>query len=150
MNSVAERAAELLTPAIEREGYEVVDIDYSKSYGENNLTVFIYKKGGVTLEDCERVNEAVDALLEANDLTNGAPYNLNVSSPGLDRPVVTEDDFRRSLGEELELIFRDHAKKKVNGILVSYDKNEVTLKVKGRDTNYSRNNIDTVRPYIKF
>ena len=152
MHAIAERAKKELTPIIESIGYEVVDVDWSKSYGENNLTVFIYKKGGVTLEDCEKVNDAVDAYLDENDLTDGLAYNFNVSSPGLDRPVVTPDDFRRSLDTELEILFKKPLgkKKKANGILVSYDENTVTLLVKDKETVFDRQNAEVIRPYIKF
>ena len=152
MNVIAERAKKELTPIIESIGYEVVDVDWSKSYGENNLTVFIYKKGGITLDDCEKVNDALDAFLDENDLTDGQAYNFNVSSPGLDRPVVTPDDFRRSLDTELEILFKNPIgkKKKVNGILVSYDDATVTLLVKDKETVFDRQNAEVIRPYIKF
>ena len=152
MNVIAERAKKELTPLIESIGYEVVDVDWSKSYGENNLTVFIYKKGGITLDDCEKVNDALDAFLDENDLTDGQAYNFNVSSPGLDRPVVTPDDFRRSLDTELEILFKNPIgkKKKANGILVSYDDATVTLLVKDKETVFDRQNAEVIRPYIKF
>lgn len=152
MNVIAERAKKELTPIIESIGYEVVDVDWSKSYGENNLTVFIYKKGGITLDDCEKVNDALDAFLDENDLTDGQAYNFNVSSPGLDRPVVTPDDFRRSLDTELEILFKNPIgkKKKANGILVSYDDATVTLLVKDKETVFDRQNAEVIRPYIKF
>lgn len=152
MNAIAERAKKELTPIIESIGYEVVDVDWSKSYGENNLTVFIYKKGGITLDDCEKVNDALDAFLDENDLTDGQAYNFNVSSPGLDRPVVTPDDFRRSLDTELEILFKNPIgkKKKAYGILVSYDDATVTLLVKDKETVFDRQNAEVIRPYIKF
>lgn len=152
MNAIADRAKEALTPLIEQAGYEVVDVDWSKSYGEYNLTVYIFKKGGVTLEDCEKVNDAVDEFLDKNDLTDGLAYNFNVSSPGLDRPVVTEDDFRRSLDTDIEILFKKPMgkKKKVNGILVQYDENTVTLVVKGKETVFDRQNAEIIRPYISF
>lgn len=152
MNAVIEKAKELLTPVIEQEGYEVVDIDYAKSYGENTLTVYIFKKGGITFQDCEKVNDAVIAILDENDITDGAPYNFNVSSPGLDRPVVTDDDYRRSLDTELEIIFKEPygKKKKVNGVLVAYDGESATLKIKDKETRLPKDNFQIVRPYIKF
>ncbi|MBR1748133.1 MAG: ribosome maturation factor RimP [Clostridia bacterium] len=152
MSDIAERARTALTPLVEAAGYEVVDVDWSKSYGENNLTVFIFKKGGVTLEDCEKVNDAVDAFLDENDLTDGQAYNFNVSSPGLDRPVRTPDDFRRSLDTELEILFIKPIgkKKKANGVLVAYDDATVTLKNKDKEIVYDRQNVEIIRPYIKF
>ncbi len=150
--TVIKRAEEVIVPVAESIGYEVVEIKYGVMYGENNLTVFIFKKGGITLEDCEKVNDALETVLDENDITDGEAYNLNISSPGLDRPVVSDDDYRRSLDTEIEIIFKKPLgkKKKVNGILVSYDENAVTLKVKDKEVSFERNNFDVVRPYIKF
>ena len=152
MNVVAQKAQELVTPIIENIGYEVVDIDYSKSYGENNLTIYIFKKGGVTLDDCEKVNNALDEVLDNNDITDGVAYNLNISSPGLDRPIVTKDDFRRNLDTEIEVLFIEPVgkKKKTNGILVAYDDDTVTLRSKDKDVVIDRKNASQIRPYIKF
>ena len=152
MNDIVSKAKELLTPIIESIGYEVVDIDYSKSYGEYNLTVYIFKKGGITFDDCEKVNNALDEVLDENDITNGAAYNLNISSPGLDRPIVTPDDFRRSLDTEIEILFINpiNKRKMANGILVAYDDNTVTLKIKDKNEVFDKKNASIIRPYIKF
>ena len=152
MNTIVEKAREILTSAVENAGYEIVDIDFAKSYGEDNLTIYIFKKGGVSLDDCEKVNNLLDPILEENDLTDGKPYNLNISSPGLDRPVVSPDDYRRSLDTELEIVFIEPIgkKKKANGILLSYDEETLTLKVKDKEVKFNKNNAKVVRPYIKF
>jgi len=152
MDTVVERARNVVTPIIESLGYEVVEITYGKSYGENNLTVYVFKKGGITFADCEKINDALDGALDAEDITDGASYNLNISSPGLDRPVKSEDDYRRSLDTDLEFIFKKPLgkKKKVHGILLSYDENSVNVDIKGKPTVLEKSNFETVRPYIKF
>ncbi|MGN1042155.1 MAG: ribosome maturation factor RimP [Christensenellales bacterium] len=150
--NIVEKATELIVPIVENLGYEVVEITYGKNYGENNLTVFIYKKGGVSLCDCEKVNDALNDVLEENDVTEGQAYNFNVSSPGLDRPIKSDDDYRRSLDTEIEILFKKPLgkKKKANGILIGYDENSVTLSVKGKETVFDKENFEVVRPYIKF
>ena len=152
MIDIVKRAEELFTPILTENGYEIVEIRFEKQFGEDTLTVFAYKKGGITLEDCEKISSLLDPVLEENDLTEGKAYNFNVSSPGLDRPVVTEDDFRRSLDTELEVIFLKPKGKafKASGILVSYDADTLTLSSKDKTTVFKRNEIQTVRPYIKF
>lgn len=152
MNAVAEKAKEILTPVVESAGYEIVEVDYSKSYGEFNLTVFIFKKGGISLEDCEKVNALADEVLEQEDVTDGIAYNLNISSPGLDRLIVSDDDFRRSLDTEIEIIFLQPLgkKKKVVGELIAYDDKTATLIVKNIKTVFNRDNFKIVRPYINF
>lgn len=150
--SVIERATEILKPHVESAGYEVVEIDYSKSYGENNLTIYIFKKGGVTFADCEKVNDILDPVLEENDITDGDAYNLNISSPGLDRLIKSDDDYRRSLDTEIEIIFKVPMgkKKKINGTLLSYTETTVNLKSKDKEITLDKSNFDIVRPYIKF
>lgn len=152
MNEVSKRAEELFAPILTENGYEIVEIRFDKQFGEDTLTVFVYKKGGITLEDCEKINELLDPVLDENDITEGKPYTFNVSSPGLDRPVVTDDDFRRSLDTELEVIFHKPKGKalKASGTLVSYDDDTLTLVSKDKSTVYKRTDIQTVRPYIKF
>lgn len=152
MNEISKRAEELFAPILNENGYEIVEIRFDKQFGEDTLTVFVYKKGGITLEDCEKINELLDPVLDENDLTDGKPYTFNVSSPGLDRPVVTDDDFRRSLDTELEVIFLKPKGKalKASGTLVAYDDESLTLVSKDNTTVYKRSDIQTVRPYIKF
>ncbi len=152
MNEVSKRAEELFASILNENGYEIVEIRFDKQFGEDTLTVFVYKKGGITLEDCEKINELLDPVLDENDLTDGKPYTFNVSSPGLDRPVVTDDDFRRSLDTELEVIFLKPKGKalKASGTLVAYDDESLTLVSKDKTTVYKRSDIQTVRPYIKF
>ena len=74
-------------------GYEIVEVRYTKEYGKFNLTVFIWHADEVTLDDCEKVHNAVSDALDAAEDLFPADYILNVSSSGLDRPIVTDDDF---------------------------------------------------------
>lgn len=152
MNEIAEAAAVLITPIIEKMGYEVVEINYKKQYGENNLNVFVYKKGGVTLSDCESITHALDECLDAKDITKGDAYNLNISSMGLDRPIVTLDDYRRNMETDIEIILKNPLDKKnsVHGVMVDYDDESVTIISKCKKTKYYKNNISIVRPYINF
>ena len=152
-NEIEVTAHELALPVIEELGYELVETRYTKTNGENNLTFYIYKKGGIMIDDCEKVSKAIDQIMDDNDVSHGEFYYLNVSSLGLDRPVVTEDDYRRSLDTDLELIFVDGAekkKKKTHGILVSYDDENVVIDEKGRQVSYKKENLATVRPYLNF
>lgn len=152
MANIVANAKEIISPVVEKLGYEVVDIEYKKQYGENDLIIYIYKKGGVSLDDCELVNNALDEVLDKADISEGQNYNLNISSPGLDRKVVSEDDYRRSLDTELELIFITPIGKrdKTHGTLIAYDEICVTLKQKDKDIKYDKTNISIVRPYINF
>jgi ribosome maturation factor RimP len=112
MNGIEMKAEETGRPVIEKLGYELVETQYKDIYGNPTLTFFIYKKGGVTLDDCEAVSNALDGVMDENDVTDGKFYHLNVSSLGLDRPILTDDDFRRNIGEDVELIFVEKIGKK--------------------------------------
>ncbi len=142
-----------ITPVIEGLGYELVDAEYKTQFGVKALVVYIFKKGGIGFDDCIKVDEAITPVLETLDPSDGAQYNLNVSSPGLDRPVVTEDDYRRNLDEELEAIYikRDSdGNKRVHGILVGYDEDSFTLSIDGKERKIEKSAIKKLQPYIKF
>ena len=142
---------ETITPIVENAGYEIVDVTFEKSYGTDTLTVFIYKKGGVDLSDCEKVSTLLDPILDEVDFCS-AGYNFNVSSPGLDRPIVTMDDYRRNEGEEVEILFKSPKgkKKSAHGKMLCYDEESLTVLEKGKEIKYLKSDAETVRPYIKF
>lgn len=131
-------------------GYETVEIRYTKEFGKLNLTVFIWNEDEITLDDCERVHNAVSDALDAKESLFPDDYVLNVSSSGLDRPIVTDDDFRRALGTEIEAVAD---REKTHGILKAYDAESFTLITDGRPPKEKiifRNNKTKVQPYIRF
>lgn len=152
MSEIIKKANEFIVPVIEGMGYEVVDIEYKKVFSDMNLTFYIYKKEGITLDDCEKVNNALEEPLESCDITGGAPYVLNISSPGLDRPIVTDKDFQRSLDTEIEIMLNEklNKKSKLNGLLKSFDEQKLVIAKDGKDTEILRTNTKWIKPYIKF
>lgn len=152
MADVLSQAQKYIAPIIEDMGYEVVDIEYKKLYNQMNLTFYIYKQGGITIEDCERVNNALDAPLEQYDITQGQPYILNISSPGLDRPIKTDKDLSRNMNTEIEVALHQpqNKKKKLSGELIGFDETTIRILSKGKETIINRNNIKKILPYIKF
>lgn len=151
MKNITENAFALTNNIVVSLGYEIVDIEYKMMYNEYNLTYFIYKNGGVSLDDCEKVSKAIEIVLDEADITKGNPYNLNVSSTGLDRLIVSMDDYRRSLETEIEVIFNKTLnKKKAKGTLVSYDESTFTLLNKDKKDTYNKSDCQIVRPYINF
>ena len=152
MSKIAEIVEELVTPIANELGCEVVEVEFAKKHNGDNLTVFIDKKGGVTLEDCEAVHNAIDLPLDECDPTNGKPYTLNVSSPGIDRPIVTDKDYSRNMGEELEVkLFQAIDKKKVFvGNLVEFDENKIILEINGNKQELERKMISKATKYINF
>jgi len=104
MSKVVDIVTEKIVPIIEALGYEVVEVAYgSRPDRQMHLTFFIDSVSGITLDDCEKVSNAVDGPLEELHPTDGQPYALDVSSPGLDRLFKTERDWLRNVGREVEI-----------------------------------------------
>ena len=117
-----------LQPIADDMQIEIVEVEF-KQGKEPALTVYIDIEGGVDLNVCERFHRAIDQILDEVDPTFGAPYTLNVSSPGLDRPLKTPRDFEKCKGEKVEvkLYAPMKGKKFFEGTLVSYDEHCVEI-----------------------
>lgn len=153
MANVKTQVEELISPIVESFGLELVEVTFAKMHDGMHLTVFIDKKGGVTIEDCEDVHRAIDEPLDTLDPTNGAAYTLNVSSPGLDREIKTDKDFNRNVGEVLEIhLFKKlFAAKKYVGELISFNDNLIIVKdKKGKEIEIERSLISKATKYIEF
>ena len=123
-------------------GVEIVDA----------LTIYIETENGVDLDACEKFHNAINDPIDELDPSNGAPYTLNVSSPGLDRPFKTNRDFERNLGEEVEIkLFAPlKGKKFLEGFLTAFDENSVTVKIGNEELKLSKNKIAKINKAIKF
>lgn len=122
------RTEKILIPILEQLNFELVDVEYVKEGGTWYLRAYIDKEGGIAVDDCEVVSRALGEILDKEDFVEDA-YILEVSSPGLGRPLKKEKDFQRSLGEEVEVRTYKaiNKQKEFTGILKSYDKENVTL-----------------------
>ncbi len=143
---------EKIEPCVTSLGYEIVEVEFVKKGGDDNLTIYIDIPSGVSLDDCEKVHMAVDPLIDELDPTAGKPYILNVSSPGLDRPFKKQRDFERNYGREAEvrLYAPMKGKKTYEGVLVRRDDNSLTLKTDKEEITIENNKIALVRPLVKF
>ena len=142
-----ERTEKLLGPILEENHFELVDVEYVKEGGSWYLRAYIDKPGGITVDDCEIVNRALGDLLDEEDFIEDS-YILEISSPGLGRPLKKERDFARSLGEEVEIrTYRMvNKQKEFRGILKAYDKDTVTIEEEeGQDQIFERENIALIR-----
>ena len=95
-----QRAEEMILPLVEAQRFELVDVEYVKEAGNWYLRVYIDKEGGITVDDCELISRAFSDLLDEADFIEDS-YILEVSSPGLGRPLKKEKDYARSMGKEL-------------------------------------------------
>ena len=133
-------------------GIECVEVEFKK--GKNpELTLYIDKEGGVDLNTCELFHNAINEPLDELDPTFGLPYRLNVSSLGIDRPFKTDNDFISHIGQrvEVKLYASIKGKKFYDGILMSYDKEKITLKVDEKNTfTIELKSIVKINEYIDF
>ena len=129
----------ILTPIVESRGFELVDVEYVKEAGTWYLRGYIDKPGGITVNDCEDVSRAFSDIME-------------ISSPGLDRPLKKEKDFKRSLGKLVEIrTYRPIEKQKeFCGILNAYDSNSVTIDEDGTERTFDKKDIALIRLAIEF
>lgn len=128
MSKIADSVMNLVAPIAEKLGLEVVEVAYEKKYDGMNLTVFIDKDGGVSIDDCEKLHRAIDEPLDRLDPIEGS-YTLNVSSLGIDRPLKTDRDFKRNLNKKItvKLYSPLNGKKKFSGVLLSFDDTSFVL-----------------------
>lgn len=129
------KTEELVMPIIEENNFELVDVEYVKEGGSFFLRVYIDKEGGITVDDCEIVSRQLSDLLDEKDFIPGA-YILEVSSPGLDRPLKKEKDFARSLQKEVDVkLYKPlNKEKEYRGILIDYDEEKVVLELEEEET----------------
>jgi ribosome maturation factor RimP len=136
----------LLEPTIERLGYELVDLEVRLGSGNGLVRVFIDKPDGIDLDDCEKVSLAVSALLDVEDPVPGN-YNLEVSSPGLDRKLTKPEHFQRFAGEtvKVQMRFPIEGRRRFRGTLVSSDDENIVVEVDGESHSLPLKTIDTAR-----
>lgn len=137
---------ELLEPTVERLGYELADVE-ARLGGKGGLVrLTIDKPDGIDLDDCEKVSLAVSALLDVEDPVPGN-YNLEVSSPGLDRKLTKAAHFERFEGEtvKVQMRFPIEGRRRFRGTLVSTDDENIVVEVDGQSHSLPLATIDTAR-----
>ncbi len=146
-----QKAEKLLAPIVEANGFELVDVEYVKEVGEWYLRGYIDKPGGITVNDCEVVSRAFSDKLDEHDFIEDS-YIMEISSPGLDRPLKKDKDFERNMGKMVELrTYRPIEKQKeFCGVLAAYDGNSVTIEEDGESRTFDKKEIALIRLYIEF
>lgn len=124
------RTEEILMPIMEANSFELADVEWVKEGANWYLRAYIDKEGGITIDDCETVSRALGDILDEQDFIS-ENYILEVSSPGLDRPLKKNKDFERSIGKDVEIkLYRAlNKQKEFTGILEGYDDESVTIRL---------------------
>lgn len=146
------RTEQYLLPLMEQYAFELVDVEYVKEAGNWYLRAYIDKPGGIAVDDCEVISRQLSDWLDQEDFIEDG-YILEVSSPGLGRPLKKEKDFARSLGDEVEIrLYKPKNKQKeFTGVLTAYDKDTVTLEAEdGNSEVFNRAEIALIRLAFDF
>lgn len=150
--SYEKKTEEYLLPLTEECRFDLVDVEYVKEAGNWYLRAYIDKEGGITVDDCELVSRRLGDWLDEADFIEDS-YILEVSSPGLGRPLKKDKDFERSIGKDVEIkLYKPMNKQKdYTGTLVAYDKETVTISGEdGSELLFCRPEIALIRLAFDF
>ena len=150
--SYESRVEKHLRPLIEEHGFELVDVEYVTEEGTGYLRAYIDKEGGIAVDDCEVISRALSDWLDKEDFIDDS-YILEVSSPGLGRPLKKERDFVRSMGKDVDVrLYRQlNKQKEFTGALSAYDENTVTLTMEdGSQMVFEKADIALIRLALDF
>ena len=145
------RTEAFLLPVLAEHNFELWDVEYVKEAGTWYLRAYIDKEGGIAVDDCEVISRILSDWLDQTDFIEES-YILEVSSPGLGRPLKKERDFERSLGEEVEIrLYKAlNKQKEFTGILKAYDKETVTIETAEGELVFNRPDIALIRLAFDF
>jgi len=126
-DKVKEQVIDLIEKPLAQQGYELADVVLGRYKTSVTLRFFVYSAGGVSLEECARLSRSVGDIIDETDLFDKG-YTLEISSPGLDRPLKTGLDFRYRIGEKIRVHFVDSKRKNITAEIVSATDKTVELK----------------------
>lgn len=140
-----EKIAGLCQKYAEEFAYELVDVEIDKEPTGKYLRIYIDKDGGITLDDCEQYHRKVQPFLEKVE------YDfLEVSSPGIDRPLKKEEDFTKNLGKLVEIRFykNTQGKKMLVATLTDFQKDAIAVEDQGEEKRFLLKEIALIKPFI--
>ena len=151
MSKITDLVTDLARPVVEANGCSLWDVEYIKEAGSWYLRLYIDKKGGVSIDDCEAVSRGVDPLLDEADPIQDA-YTFEVSSAGADRPLKKPEHFAAFLGAEVDVKFYQavNGQKSCTGILAGYQDGDVTLTLGNETVTFPKKEIAFVRLHVRF
>jgi len=157
LSTVVETVTGLVTPILDEQNFELVEVEFVKEGKNWFLRVFIDKEGGIDIEECAYVSEKLSEKLDSMD-PDPIPqaYFLEVSSPGAERPLKKEADYKKALGEYINISLYQavDGQKQYEGFLVSLNETELVLKIRiktrEKELSFDRKNIAKARLAIQF
>jgi ribosome maturation factor RimP len=149
--SIPQKVEELVAPILEEMGFELVDTAYVSKSGRWVLQLFIDKEGGVTVDDCAAVSGEIGDLIDVRDIIDHE-YVLEVSSPGLDRPLKKTKDFLRVVGQKVKIRTAQPREGRSNftGRLERVNGDRLTLLVDGREQSFAVDELEKANLVYEF
>ncbi len=150
-NNIESKVEELLKPIITNLGYTLYDVIYEKEGQDYYLRIFIDKPTGIDINDCEKVNNEINDVLDEADYIK-SQYFLEVSSPGVERTLRKEEHFLSQLGNEIRVkLFKPIDKQKeLIGVLEEYNKEEITIKVDEKTIKINLKDIAAIKTIFNW
>lgn len=147
MASIEEKVTKLVEPIIENLGYELYDVEYAKEGKNYFLRIFIDNEKGIDLNDCEKVNDAVNDILDRENYIK-EQYFLEISSPGIERVLRKYKHLEKNIGEEVNVkLFKkdENGEKEYLGKLKEFNQNEIVLETEEQEIKIERKNISQIK-----
>lgn len=152
-STVASRVAGLVKDAVEECGCTLWDVEFVKEGSDHNLVIYIDKPDGISLDDCEMVNDAVEPIIDEADPIEGS-YYLEISSPGLERELKTPAHIKAFVGERViaKLYAPKDGKKSFDGVISAFDdeKGVLTLESDGTVTDFDLKDVASLKTVCEF
>jgi ribosome maturation factor RimP len=141
----------MLTPSVEDLGYELVGIEYVRAGKHSVLRVYIDHEDGILVDDCATVSRQISAIMDVEDPISNE-YTLEVSSPGLERPLFTAAHYQAFIGEEVRVQLRMPVqnRRKWKGVIASVDGEIIGINVNGAEERFALSNIQKANLIPKF
>jgi len=151
MTLITKQVSDLIEPILDEIGFELIDVDYLSDRGRWVLRIYIDKEGGVTIDDCVTVNRELGDLIDIKNIIEHE-YVLEVSSPGLNRPLKKEADFIRAIGKKIKVKTRISVGKSRNftGYLKDYKEHALFIELEGELINLAWADIEKANLVYEF
>lgn len=149
--TVTQEVTDLVAPILEEMGYELVDVAWVMKSGRWVLQLFIDKEGGVTIDDCAAVSGEIGDLIDVRDIIPHG-YVLEVSSPGLDRPLKKLKDFRGAIGRKVKIRTArpKEGRRNFTGRLERVEEDVITLLVDGTEQSFALEELEKANLVYEF
>lgn len=148
---IVELVEEIITPCVQESGLELVDVEFVREGGSWYLRIYVDKPGGIDIEDCGRLSQKIDRLLDEKDLIPQS-YHLEVSSPGIERPLKKISDYKRFTGElaVITTFVPFDGKKKITGRIMAARGDDIVIDSDGKELSIPFKQVASARLKVEF